>query len=141
MPTTATHTFTPGGLLPATPDPKDSTLAWKLGASTAFQQGSVLAEATATPGVAVPWVTGASDGTQIPIGLLKYAITTDANGGYSVGPLGGIRYDAPVYVKGTFRTNDLPQSGVGAIGATITTKQPAWHIVSGSVVKGLIQIG
>ena len=56
MPTTATHTFTPGGLLPATPDPRNSTYSAKLKASTAFQQGSLLAELTATPGVYVPYV-------------------------------------------------------------------------------------
>jgi hypothetical protein len=141
MATTAETTFSIGGLLPATPDPKDSTLSWKLKASTTFPQGCVLAEATANPGIAVPWVTGASDGTQIPVGLLKYGCTTDANGGFPLTAYGGIRYDAPVYVKGTFRTDDLPQSGTGAIGSSITTKQPAWHIVSGSVTKGLIQIG
>lgn len=141
MATTPMDTFAIGGLLPATMDPRDSTLTWKLKASTTFPQGCVIAEATANPGIAVPWVTGASDGTQIPLGLLKYGCTTDANGGYTIGPFSGVRYDAPVYVKGTFRTDDLPQSGTGAIGATITTKQPAWHIVSGSVTKGLIQIG
>jgi hypothetical protein len=141
MPTSATHTFAPGGLLPATPDPRNSTYSAKLKASTTFQQGSLLAELTATPGIFVPYVAGGSDGSQIPKAILKYALTTDANGGFSVGPFGGIRYDAPIYLHGDFRTDDLPQSGVGAIDATAITNQPAWHLLEGSVTKGIISLG
>ena len=141
MPTTATDTFSIGGLLPQRPNATNECIAVKLKASTTFQQGSLLAEVTASPGVFVPYDGTKSDGSEIPRGLLKYGVTTDANGGYAVGPFGGVRYDAPAYFGGSFFTADLPQSGAGKIDATALTKNTAWHLEQGSVSSGILNIG
>lgn len=141
MPTTATDNFKPGGLLPQRPNASNECLNVKLKASTTFPQGCLLAATTAAPTVFVPYDGTKSDGSEVPKALLRYGCTTDANGDFAIGPFGAKLSTAPAYFGGSFRTDDLPQSGAGAIDATALTKQVAWHLEEGSVTSGILNIG
>jgi hypothetical protein len=141
MPTSATDTFTIAGLVPAFQPDKTLPLSVKLVASTTYPAGCLLGEVTASPGTFGPYASGASDGTQNPKAILKYALTTDANGAFSLGQYSGARQDAEAYFKGVFRTDDLPQSSTGAINATALTNQPGWKLLEGTIATGLIDLG
>lgn len=70
--------------------------------------------AAGTAGTYAPYTAGASDGSQIPVGFMQYGGATDASGniafgtgGAGVSEWGQTRRDAPMYVMGVFRCEDL----------------------------------
>lgn len=75
-----------------------------------------------TPGTYGPYASGNTDGTQNPKGALKYAVATDADGRIWLGSVagtsefpGGSSIDTPMYIKGTFRCEDLVGLDTNAI--------------------------
>lgn len=131
MPTTSTNIYASGGLQPTFDPELARTQAVGLKPSTVFQDGCLIGEITASPGVYAPYAAGNGDGSQVPKFLLKYGGTTDANGLLTGMGEYGFTLQGICYVKGTFKLSDIPTTGAGArdaaglaalTGATVTTQ-------------------
>src|SRR5207247_2338692 len=103
-------------------------------------------EVSATPGLYAAYASGNVDGSQNPKMVLEYACATDANGLITFGDVstgeeyGQKHLTAPAFSFGDFRSEDLPQSGVGAIDATAITNGLG-RLLEGSVVTGQVRVG
>lgn len=116
MPTSATHTFSPGAkrVDPVLVPELAVEYNVPLKASTTFAQGTVLGKKTAD-GKYQAYATGASDGSETALCILQYACVTDASGNVTIeGEWGVTRKEAPVWVAGYFATEDL--TGLDAAG-------------------------
>lgn len=148
MPTSAQSTYSNAKLEPAVDPGRARTINMRLKPSTTYQQGSVLGEVTATPGLAGAYASGNGAGTQNPRFILPYACQTDGSGNITltgtsgaVAPFGQTSQTIDVYHKGIFATADLPASGVGAIDATaVTAGQGSLQLHQGTLTKGLVEI-
>lgn len=141
-----THIYSEDFLQPAeAPDADAQCIFGRLKASTTYQKGSLVTDGS-IPGVYAPYDANVV-GESVPRGLLKRACVTDANGSITFGTADtgmdqGQKYStAPIYTGGTFRTADLPQTGVGAIDATAigSTKQFG-KLVKGTLSAGLLKL-
>lgn len=117
----------------------------RLKASTTFPKGCLVTDGS-VPGEYHPYDSAVTL-VNTPKGLLKRACITDANGSITFGTAtGGMDHGqtyatAAIYIGGTFRTADLPQTGTGALDATAigSTKQFA-KLVKGSLSAGLLKL-
>lgn len=141
MPNAADTTYTVDRIQPRFRPDLAVEVTGKLKASTVFQKGSLVAWDT-TNLLYAPYTNGDTQGRNKPVGILQYALTTDANGAYTFGIHSGPRTDAPIWIKGLFDTADLPQSGVGGLDTTNTlTDQAGWKLVQGTLAAGILDIG
>ncbi len=87
-----------------------------------------------------PYLDTNSDGTQVAKGVIAYECSTDSGGWITPGPVaiegvvGESTKDAPMYIKGYFRTSDL----IGLDAAAVTD---LGRLVNGTVSNGEIWIG
>jgi len=87
--------------------------------------GAAVSVAHTTLGVAngamEPYASGATDGSQTPIGILVVEVSTDTQGDVTYGPLptgngfGAIRHVAPIAISGYFNTADLTGLDTNAV--------------------------
>lgn len=120
MPTTATYAYSIARVEPkysgeAQPCPQEL---YKVKASSTLAAGTVVGAVTASPGTIAAYVAGHSDGTQLPIGILEYAVTTDSGGNITNANEWGVTPTnrTPVWMGGAFDTSDL--TGLDSAGAT-----------------------
>lgn len=141
-----TRTFTAAKLEPAYAFDAH-TEATVLIPSIAYAKGTILGQVTsagATQGMYKAYTSGASDGSQIPSRILQYDTKTDADGNHVLSltaaafEYGGTEEHTSAYIKGTFRTQDLVQSGAGAIDANAVTK--LGRLLDGSITSGLLTL-
>lgn len=111
MPTSATNTYTIESVKPkysheVHPQPQE---VFKVAASQTLAKGTVVGAVTASPGTIAAYASGNSDGTQLPIGILQYAVTTDGSAVITTpnewGATAANR--TPVWMGGVFDTADL----------------------------------
>lgn len=135
--------YTQDFIQPADPKWADYTVPVNLLENTVYPPGCLL-EQTATPGKFQPYATG------VPTLLLKRACATDANGLITEGAAatgmeqGQTYLTTDAYFAGLFRTQDLPQSGVGALDANALSSSSGkaiGRIVSGTPASGLLMLG
>lgn len=118
MPTSALNTYTFTRVDPVVEVDDAMQAIWnvKIAASQTYAAGTIVGEVTASPGTYKAYATGNVDGTQNPMGILQYAVTTDGSGNITnfseQGPTGTY---APIYTKGTFKVSDLTGLDAGAI--------------------------
>jgi hypothetical protein len=135
MPTSATNTYTFTRVDPlfAPEGAMETIVNVKIAASQTYAAGTVVGEVTASPGTYKAYATGNVDGTQNPTGILQYAVTTDASSNItSTSEWGFTSLATPMYIRGTFRTQDLTGLDAGAI-----TKLGG-HLVEGTVSSGIV---
>lgn len=107
-----------------------------LGASLTLAKGTVLGELTATPGTFIAYASGNADGSQIPKGILQYAVVTDGAGLATIANEQGLQQKAvPMYIGGIFKTTDLTGLDANAI-----TKLGG-NLVTGVLADGIFQWG
>jgi hypothetical protein len=93
---------------------------FKIPASTTLAKGTVVGEMADTLGTVDAYATGGSNGLNTALGIMVYDVISDASGNITFGTTAtgdefGVEHlSCPVYVKGTFRTNDL--TGLDAAG-------------------------
>jgi len=99
----------------------------------------VLGEVTATPGTFKAYASGASDGSQVPKCILKYAVVVDGSQNYWYGDTSGSsewgnaqKYGI-AYRSGVFNCADLVGFDAGALSAMGKLK-------TGSVTTGVVVI-
>jgi hypothetical protein len=68
--------------------------------------------AAGTPGTYAPYLSGSTDGSQVPKGILRYPCVTDASGNIAFGAAGNEEWGqthkaADMWISGNFRTEDL----------------------------------
>src|SRR5262252_8396155 len=88
MPTAAIRDFRNTYLLPCENDEEAIQMPVNLVAGT-YAKGTVLGEVTATPGTFKAYASGASDGSQVPKCILKYAVVVDGSQNYWYGDTSG----------------------------------------------------
>ena len=146
MPTSATNTYSNAGIQPMYDGGEAVQLHVALPASVTYAAGTVLGEVTATPGLFKAYASGSSDGSQVPKAILQYDCATDSSSNITIGaaaggaPFGVTSKSVPAYFAGLFKTAELVQSGAGAIDANALSAAN-WHLVSGSVADGVLNIG
>jgi hypothetical protein len=87
-------------------------------ASTTIAAGTVLGPVTATPGTYKAYASGNSDGSQIPAGILRRSVVTDASGNITnFNQWSAPELIAPMYTKGTFLVSEL--TGLDANAVTV----------------------
>jgi hypothetical protein len=109
MPTSAANTYAMNRVDPfANPeDAMASITLEKLAASTTFAAGTIMGKITAT-GLYKAYASGNADGSQIPVGILQYAATTDASSNITNWTEWGVNpIVAPIYHGGEFLIADL----------------------------------
>ena len=144
MSNTAVNTFGNQKLEPyysGTPHVLESV---KLPASVTYPRGTLLGELTATPGTFSAYAAANTDGSQFPKAILAYDVSTDASGNALIAglaPFGLLAAtpSAPAYFNATFRSEDLKQTGAGAIDANAVTG-PYMRIISGTIAAGVVKI-
>ena len=112
--------------------------------SVVYPRGTLLGELTATPGTFSAYATAGVDGSQFPKAILAYDVTTDAAGNTLIAGLAPFGLmagtpTAPVYFAGAFRSEDLRQTGAGAIDAGAVAG-PYMKIISGTIVAGVVEM-
>lgn len=131
-------------LQPADPKWAQHTIAVTLQESLIYPQGCLLQAGTVATKMK-PY-----DGTGTPTLLLKRACATDAAGLITEGTAAtgmeqGQTYLATdAYYAGLFRTQDLPQTGTGALDAnavSVSSGKALGRIVVGTPASGLIMMG
>lgn len=135
MPTSATHTFSPGTKRVDPVIAPDLAVEYNvpIKASSTLAQGTMLGRVTAT-GAYAAYATGAADGTETARCILQYAVTTDASGNVTLeGELGVTRKTAPVWIAGFFATEDL--TGLDAAGVV----DLAGSVVVGDTTTGILK--
>jgi hypothetical protein len=132
VPTSAINTYVEVGLEPVGGD--GEVIAVRLAASTVFGAGGkpcCIAETAAGSGIWEP--------SDTPSAILKYPGATDALGNFFPGdtatPPTQAAYESgifapPAYIRGTFYTLPIAQSGIGAISSAVITA------LGGQVVQG-----
>ncbi|MCD9188245.1 MAG: head decoration protein [Pyrinomonadaceae bacterium] len=104
------------------------------GNSLTIAKGTILGIKTAD-GKFYAYADANSDGTQTAKAIAMYDFTTDSSGKVTIANETNVTYDtAPVYVAGTFRTNEL--TGLDAAGVT-----DLGRLLSGTVADGVLRIG
>lgn len=106
------------------------------GLTTTFAKGLVLGELTSAQGVFKAYASGNSDGSQVPKGLLAYAVSIDGGGNVSLaGEWGQTQRGVPMYVGGgaIFKTTDL--TGLDANAVTVLGAA----LVQGTVANGQLR--
>lgn len=145
MPTAATSTFEPSlnRLDPVFSPMFAKVLNVSLNAptsgTTVYSRGTLLAEfsATASVGIYAGYSSTATNGLQVPKGLLQYTVTVDSGGNVALaGEFGQTQRSAPMYMPGmaVWRVGDL----IGLDANAVTVLGAA--LVEGSTTGGLIQI-
>lgn len=105
-----------------------------LKASTTFVKGTVIGEKT-SDGKYAAYASGASDGTQIPKGIVAYNCTTDASGNITIeGEFGQTRKLCPMWIAGVFNTAEL--TGLDANAVTVL----AANLIQGDTTTGQIRL-
>jgi hypothetical protein len=88
-------------------DAMESMICVPLGNSLTLAKGTVLGKITAT-GKYIAYASGASDGSQLPVGILRRAATTDGSGNITnYSEWGTTGACAPIYTQGAFKIADL----------------------------------
>ena len=137
MATTPVNTFSAAVLVPMYATPPHAIQPDKLATSDVLAKGTVVGEATATPGTFKAYASGNVDGSETPKGFLQYDCATDASGNITFGTaatggeFGETHKTAPVYFAGVFKTSELV--GFDANAAT----KLGGHLVSGTVADGV----
>lgn len=104
------------------------------GVSLTIARGTVVAIKT-SDGKWYAYATGASDGTEVARGIAQYDFTTDASGNVTIANQTGVEYHtAPVYLAGTFRTNELTGLDAAAVA-------DLGRLVAGALADGVLRIG
>ena len=116
----------------------------KLPASVSYPKGTLLGELTATPGTFSAYAAANTDGSQFPKAILPYDVTTDASGNASIAGLAPFGLVAatptvPAYFKGAFRSEELRQTGAGAIDAGAVAG-PYMKLINGTVAAGAVEL-
>lgn len=115
--------------------------------SVTYLKGTVLGQVTsagATQGMWKAYTSGASDGSQNPARILQYTTKTDADGNHVLSGTasqfeqGGTEEHTSAYIKGTFRTQELVQSGAGAVDANAVGI--LGRLLEGSTTSGLLTL-
>lgn len=137
MPATAAFTYSMANRLDPYYEANEAPVVnVNLGASLTLAKGTVLGELTATPGTFIAYASGASDGSQVPKGILQYAVTTDGSGNITIANEQGLTQKAcPMYIGGIFNIADLT-----GLDANAVTKLGG-NIVMGIISAGLFQFG
>ena len=144
MSNTAVNTFGNQKLEPYYPGVPHVLESVKLPASVTYPRGTLLGELTATPGTFSAYASANADGSQFPKAILAYDVTTDASGNTLIAglaPFGVVAAapTAPVYFKGAFRSEDLRQTGAGAIDVTAVAGQ-YMKMISGTIAAGVVHL-
>jgi hypothetical protein len=137
MPTTAQNTFSMANRLDPYYEGNEAPVVnINLGNSLTLAKGTVMGELTATPGTFIAYASGNADGSQIPKGILQYAVTTDGSGNATIANEQGLTQKAvPMYIGGIFNIADLT-----GLDANAVTKLGG-NIVMGIISAGLFQFG
>lgn len=102
-------------------------------ASQTIARGTVLGQITAT-GKYEAYDSAEDDGAETARAIAMYDITTDADGKATIASESGITHDtAPVYIGGTFRTDELTGLDDDAV------EQLGGFLVSGDVEDGVLK--
>ncbi len=124
------------------------TLSLTSGGTAAVTVSTVTGGAVGTPGYYAPYVEGNTDGSGLASALMEFDAVTDASSNITFGSQaqsewGESHLTAPVYVAGTFRTDDLVQTGAGAIDQNAVTYQhpPLGKLMQGTTALGLLRMG
>lgn len=104
------------------------------GNSLTIARGTLIGLVTAD-GKGKAYADGNSDGSQTAKAIAMYDFTTDGSGKVTIANDTSVTYDtAPVYLAGTFRTNEL--TGLDAAAVT-----DLGRLVQGSIADGVLRIG
>jgi hypothetical protein len=109
MPTTATNTYSVDELVPyANPDDAmESMTNEKFAPSLTLAKGTVVGKITAS-GLYKAYASGNADGSQIPVGLTRYRVVTDASSNITnLAEYGITPTTAPIFHEGEFLLADL----------------------------------
>ncbi len=102
------------------------------------------AGAAGSNGTYKAWTSSATDGSQVGKALLEYAAATDSSGNITLGGAsgGGDKQQTvttvPAFISGTFRTEDLVQSGAGMI--TVANVADMGRLIEGTTQQGLLKL-
>lgn len=138
MAASATTTFTLAGLVPMFPN-ESRRIDVQVGTSATIASGTVLGEVSATPGVYGAYSSTASDGTEIPKGIMEFDVKSDSSGNITLGTSAGdslqISYKAaPMFVAGTFNCASLT-----GLDANAVTKLGG-RLLSGTTSAGIFRM-
>lgn len=97
-----------------------------------YVKGELLGIVTASKKLA-PYNNAAADGTEKAVAICMYDVTVDSSGHLIANDSGSYRGDAPVWIGGYFRTEDLTNLDSGAVA-------DLGRIVRGSSTAGIIRI-
>lgn len=109
MPTTAQNTYAFNRVDPFSnaDDAMASLIREKFVASLTLAAGTIVGKVTAT-GLYKAYASGNADGSQIPVGVLQYAVTTDGSSNITNwNEWGAQPTTAPIYTQGEFLIADL----------------------------------
>lgn len=138
-------TYSNQKLLPAKNAPAIAEDAYVFAASLNVVRGTILGQITTGKKWAL-YNAGNSDGTEKAKAIAEYDFTTDASGKVSYtstasqttgNEFGLFDLTAPVYIAGTFNTDELNIGGVTGITAAALTDMGG-HLVSGTLVLGVM---
>lgn len=128
-----TDTYAAAGLVPYAEAEEAVTESVPFAASLTLAKGTVVGYKTAD-GKWAAYASGNADGTQVPRGILQYAITTDGSGKVTVSNEKGVTYDtAPVFVEGIFRTTELTGLDANAVGLL-------GRLLAGTAADGVLKL-
>lgn len=134
MPTGYVNAYTNIRVEPAF-DPESALMKHCNLATGTYAAGTVIGELTATPGTFKAYLSGASDGSQIPKGILRYGCVVDGSGNISLGDdLGSKTKSIEFYIAGYFQSQDL--IGLDANALTVMNGR----IVQGTITTGVVKI-
>lgn len=89
-------------------DAMTSMVPIKVVANQTLAAGTVMGVVTAMPGFYKPYASANTDGSQVPAGILRRAVTTDASGNITNGnEWGALDAATAIYTQGAFRTAEL----------------------------------
>jgi hypothetical protein len=137
-------TFGGQKLLPAKNAPAIAEDAYVFAASLTVVRGTLLGQITTGKKWTI-YTSGASDGSQVAKAIAEYDFVTDSGGKVTLtstaGQVGnefGLQdLSAPVYIAGTFNTDELNINGVAGITSAALTDMGG-HLVSGTLTLGVM---
>ena len=136
MPSSATNTYQDNKLQPSRHPELALEERYQVTASATIAKGVVVGRVTAT-GKLAAYASGNADGSQTPVGIVPFAITTDSSGNITVeggNVLGTTQDTIPVFIGGYFLSADLTGMDSNAL-----TKLGG-HLVWGDLTTGEIVI-
>ena len=130
------HTYQNDAVQPYMDPENVEIIHFEIPPSTTITKGTLVGELTANQGRVDEYDNTNGDGTETAIGIMMYDVVSDANGNITIGggEHGETQLTCPVFVAGTFHTDDLTGLDAPAVA-------DLGRMVQGLVADGILRIG